>query len=204
MISSFGTLLEKQYGEQLGEGGKEYLDYITDANKRMGILLQKLLQYVKVGTIESPITDVPLEDMVLIASSNLRTDIERTGAVISTSGSLPEVKAHRDYILHMFEHLFDNAIKYNQSEKPTVEVFIEEKDGEKVIAVRDNGIGISPDHQQKVFELFLRLHSRSEYPGSGIGLSTCEKIAQFYGGRAWVESKPGNGTTVFISIPSLK
>ncbi|MFT7588588.1 MAG: signal transduction histidine kinase [Limisphaerales bacterium] len=200
MISSFGGLLKRQYSETLGEGGNEYIDIIMDANERMQALLIKLLEYVKVGTLERAPEQLDMEDVVLLASNVMKKQIESRNAVIQT-GKLPKITAHREYMVQMLSRIIDNAILYNTSSKPLIRVDSETRTHETLLTVSDNGVGIEKEDWNKVFDLFLRLHGRDEYPGSGIGLATSMKIAEYYNGRMWVESIPGKGSTFFISIP---
>jgi signal transduction histidine kinase len=200
MISSFGGLIKRQYSEVLGEGGNEFLDIVLDANTRMSSLLSKLHEYVKVGLTEIDPAPIDLNDVVTLASNDLKDQIEEKGATIESS-ALPTVLAHREYISQMFRHLIENAVKFSEGDAPKIELGAKEEGDEDVLYIRDQGIGIEPEHFEKIFEIFQKLHSRAEYPGSGVGLATVAKVAEFYGGRTWVESNPGKGSTFYVAFP---
>lgn len=173
----------------------EYVEIILDAGERMQGLLAKLLEYAKVGIAEADPSEQNLDDAVLMATADksLASIIKERNAVVESS-DLPSMIAHREYLVQAFVHLIQNAILYNTDEQPKVE-FRRDPEGRGIL-ITDNGIGIEAEHQAEIFELFRRLHSRSEYPGSGIGLATVVKIAELYNSSVEVlKSKPGEGTT---------
>lgn len=200
MIASFGGLLKRQYSETLGEGGNEYVDIVLDANVRMQALLVKLLEYVKVGTIDRPTEPVSMDDVILLASNEVKDKVEASNAVIET-GTLPEITAHREYLVQLFTRLLDNALHYNTSSQPIIRINAETRADVHLLIIEDNGIGIEKDNWEKVFELFLRLHGRDEYAGSGIGLATAKKIVALYKGSIHLESVPGKGSKIFVTLP---
>ena len=194
MIASFGGLMKRKFSE--GDDMLEYVEIILDAGERMQGLLAKLLEYAKVGIAEAEPSEQNLDDAVLMATADksLAALIKERNAVVEAS-DLPSMIAHREYLIQAFVHLIRNAILYNTDEQPKVE-FRRDPEGRGIL-ISDNGIGIEAEHQAEIFELFRRLHSRSEYPGSGIGLATVVKIAEFYNSSVEVlESKPGEGTTL--------
>jgi signal transduction histidine kinase len=133
------------------------------------------------------------------ALENLKADIERTGATI-ISEPLPVAVMHEAHAIQLFQNLIGNAVKYRGGERPRIHVRARQKDGEYLIEVADNGIGIDPQFVEQIFKPFKRLHG-DEHPGSGIGLATCQKIVNGYGGRIWAESAPGQGTKFFFALP---
>ena len=193
MIASFGGLLKRKFSE--GDEMLEYVEIILDAGERMQGLLAKLLEYAKVGIAEADPSEQNLDDAVLMATADksLASIIKERNAVVESS-DLPSMIAHREYLVQAFVHLIQNAILYNTDEQPKV-AFRRDPEGRGIL-ITDNGIGIEAEHQAEIFELFRRLHSRSEYPGSGIGLATVVKIAELYNSSVEVlKSKPGEGTT---------
>ena len=134
------------------------------------------------------------------ALADLRAAIAESQAVV-THDPLPTVMADPFQMGQVFQNLIGNAIKYRGSRKPEVHIRAEQRDGEWRFSVRDNGIGIAPQHHERIFGVFQRLHTREEYPGTGIGLALCEKIVERHGGRIWVESQPGKGSTFFLTLP---
>jgi len=129
--------------------------------------------------------------------------IEESGAVI-TQDPLPMVLGDEVQLIQLFQNLVANAIKFRGQEAPQIHVCAESREQEWVFAIKDNGIGIAPEHQERIFSIFQRLHHRSEYPGTGIGLAICKKIVERHGGRIWMESQPGKGSTFYFSIPEVE
>jgi light-regulated signal transduction histidine kinase (bacteriophytochrome) len=134
------------------------------------------------------------------ALANLQVPIEQSGATV-TSDPLPVVPADGAQLTHLFQNLIGNAIKFRAERPPEVHVGAERRDGEWRFAVRDNGIGIDPQYFERIFMIFQRLHTRSKYPGTGIGLAICQRIVERHGGRIWVESEPGRGSTFHFTLP---
>jgi light-regulated signal transduction histidine kinase (bacteriophytochrome) len=134
------------------------------------------------------------------AIANLQTIIEKTDATIR-AGELPAVRAYDVHLVQLFQNLIGNALKYRSSAPPVIDISAEAENDCWRFAVRDNGIGIAPRFHEQVFGLFKRLHSAQEYPGTGIGLAICQKLVERYGGRIWVESDEGRGTTFFFTLP---
>ena len=199
-ITSFIDLLERQYKNQLGENADEYIERVVDGADRMQRLITDLLEYSRVGQGEISLTQIDLEAVLSRVLSNLGTEIEENGAVI-THDPLPTVQANESLVDRLLQNLIGNAIKFRREEAPHVHISTEQKGGEWRFSIRDNGIGIDPENIGKIFMLFQRVHSREEYPGTGIGLAICKKIVQRHGGRIWVESQPGQGSTFFLTLP---
>jgi PAS domain S-box-containing protein len=202
-VNTMAQLLSRRFGDQLGEQGKEVIGLITGAAGRMTQLIDDILSFANASEVNrGPVLPVPLKEVLERALLNLADDIKESGARVE-SDALPCVLAHETPMLQMFQNLIGNALKYRAEAPPRVLVSAEEHGSECVISVKDNGIGIAPEYAEEIFKPFKRLHG-PEYPGSGIGLASCKKIATAYGGRIWMESEPGNGSTFFFSVPSAR
>ncbi len=200
VIEGFVKLLEKRYRGRLDEKADEFFFYIVDGVKRMQELIKDLLEYSKVGT---GIKKFESTDSTLIlnsAISNLRTAIEDSRAVV-TYHNLPVILADRIQLSSLFQNLIGNAIKFRGTEAPKIHISAKREGHEWIFSVRDNGIGVDPKFADRIFSVFQRLHTRDEYPGTGIGLAICKKIVERHGGRIWLESTPGEGSTFYFAIP---
>lgn len=193
MISSFLGLLVDRLEEHLDDESREYIGYSMDGAERLRRLIQDLLQYSRVGSRGRELEPVDTEDALSEARMNLHTAIAESGAVIEHE-RLPVVKADRRQLVQLFQNLLGNAIKFRGDATPRITVTAHEVgSGETEFRVRDNGIGIDPDHRQRVFLIFQRLHGKRDYEGTGIGLAICKKIVQRHGGRIWIEEGGGTG-----------
>lgn len=202
MVSSFMGLLERGLEGQLNELHKEYLYFAVDGAERMKLLIQALLQYSKVGTNKETFTATNLNEVMEYCTRVLEEDIRKIGAVI-TVDALPVISANKALITQLFINLIGNALKYHGDKEPAIAVgFTEEKD-KYIFHVRDNGIGIDPAFFDKIFIIFQRLHTKTEYSGTGIGLAICKKIVEIHKGKIWVESTRGEGSTFYFSIPKI-
>jgi light-regulated signal transduction histidine kinase (bacteriophytochrome) len=166
----------------------------------MNRLISDLLTYSRVGTRAEPIESVDCNAVLATARSNLRAAIEESGATI-TADRLPTVVADETQLEQLFQNLLGNAIKFRAARPLEIHVGAERWGEGWLFRVRDNGIGIEPRHAERIFLIFQRLHGREEYPGTGIGLALCQKIVERRGGRIWVESEPGQGSTFCFSLP---
>ena len=203
MISSYSTLLQRRYQGQLDGDADSYIGFITDAVKRMNTLITDLLEYSRAGEVpDESLAPVDTETVVRNVLSNLKVTIAEARAKI-TVASLPQVTYDPMRLTQIFQNLIANAIKYRGDRRPEVEVGATDKDDETVFFVKDNGIGIDPANQERIFGIFQRLHGK-EYEGSGIGLAMVKKIVERQGGHIWVESSPGAGSTFYFSVPHLK
>jgi len=202
MIHSYTTLLERRYNDMLDENGKEFMHFIVDAVDRMKILLDDLLDYSRSGKQELPDTLISVADMMIVVSANLAKQIEdNKGSLIVKSENLPAILAHKSQLMQLLQNLVSNGMKFRGERDPIIIVDCEKKKELFVFSVKDNGIGISKNNQEKVFEMFRRLHTKEEYAGTGIGLATCKKIVSNMGGDIWVESEEGEGSTFFFAVP---
>jgi PAS domain S-box-containing protein len=201
MISLFTQMLKRKYKGQLDSQANEYIDQAVHGAVRMEKLVRDLLEYFKLTstTQESPPPAVDAGHALEEAIVNLRGAIERTGAKI-TYDALPPVAMHEVHLQQLFQNLVGNAIKYRSHDVPKVHVSATRSDGSWRFSVQDNGIGIDPRYSEQIFGVFKRLHGNHEYEGTGIGLAICHKIVERYGGRIWLESEPGRGSTFFFTI----
>jgi light-regulated signal transduction histidine kinase (bacteriophytochrome) len=200
MVSSFTQLLGKRYRGRLDQDADEFIGFAVDGATRMQRLINDLLAYSRVGTRGKPFKPVDCQAIFRETRDNLMKVIEESGAVIAEE-SLPTVPGDEVQLLQLFQNLVANAIKFRGPESPQIRVSAQKNGPDWVFAFKDNGIGIAPEHQERIFSVFQRLHHRSEYPGTGIGLALCKKIVERHGGRIWVESQPGQGSTFYFSIP---
>ena len=197
-IKSFIALLAKRYQDKLGGDAFEIIEYAIQGADRMEALIRDLLAYSRIGRSKEPLTRISCDLALAAALSNLRGASDSCGATI-TSSALPEILAHELEMVQLFQNLVGNAIKYRSERPPQIHIASRQQGGEWLFEVRDNGIGILPAHQNRIFGIFQRLHSQ-QYPGTGIGLATCSKIVQRHGGRIWVESELGVGSTFKFTI----
>ncbi|MEO6613796.1 MAG: CHASE3 domain-containing protein [Chitinophagaceae bacterium] len=200
MVSSFLHLLEKKMEGKLDDSAKQYIGFAVDGAERMKNLIQDLLRYSRVGTSKESITDVDCNEILESVRSVLSLTIRETGATLLVK-NLPVIKAIPAQILQLFQNLVGNAIKYHGEAPSLIEVDCTEKEKSWEFSVKDNGIGIDPRFFDKIFIIFQRLHNKTDYAGTGIGLSICKKIVERHGGNIWVESSPGNGSRFYFTIP---
>ncbi len=204
MISSYTTLLDKRYNHLFDDTAGEFFLYITDGVKRMEAMLTDLLSYSRVNSQQKPAQPVKTGDIMEIVAATLRAKVEEAGGEIRFDPSrLPVVSSNRTHMTQLFQNLVSNALKFMGDKKPcvTVDCKVNDKERKYLFSVNDNGIGISPENIDKIFEMFRRLHTRDEYEGTGIGLATVKKIIERHGGEIWVESEVNVGSTFFFTIP---
>ena len=204
MVSSYTQLLARRYKGQLDDTADEFINYAVDGANRMQALISDLLQYSRVGTQGKPLSPTDAGAVFEAARTNLRMAIEESGAEV-TADELPTVMGDETQLVQLFQNLITNAIKFRDEER-TLEVRVgaERRDGEWLFSVSDNGIGIEEQYLERIFVIFQRLHGRTEYSGTGIGLAVCKKIVERHGGRIWVESEPGEGSTFYFTLAALK
>lgn len=201
MVSSYAQLLARRYRGQLDEDADEFIGYMVDGAMRMQALINDLLAYSRVGTRSQPFQVTEADAVLRQVLSDLRAAIEESGAEVH-SEPLPAVMADAAQLAQVFQNLISNAIKFRGDRPPRVRVDACREDGMVVFAVADNGIGIDPAYRDRIFLLFQRLHTRQDYPGTGIGLAICKKVVERHGGRIWVDAAPGQGTVFHFSIPA--
>ncbi len=201
MIGSFSQLLYKNYNEQLDHEAGVFFDYIHEGVTRMNKLLDGLLQYATIGKFDHVYEPVDLNDVVDICKSNLKLHIDESNATVKAQ-SLPSVYATQPLMIQLFQNLISNALKFRLPETaPSVYIEAFSRNEDFLFCVKDNGIGIAPEHNERIFVIFQRLHGRNRYEGTGIGLAVCHKIVTQLGGRIWVESAPGNGASFYFTLP---
>lgn len=201
MITSYLQLLQRRYDGQLDQTADEFIHYAVDGAERMKLLIDDLLQYSRVGSVEVQRVPVDADAVLDGVLQSLEGAILERGATV-TSGPLGTVHGDATQIGQLLQNLIANAIKFARDDEPP-QVRVERVDDPREwhIVVRDNGIGIEERHAERIFKMFGRLHAREEYAGTGIGLAICRRIADRHGGRIWVESTPGAGSAFHISIP---
>jgi PAS domain S-box-containing protein len=200
MITSFLTLLEKKYGNVIDDKGKKYIYFAVDGAKRMREIILDLLEFSKVGKTENELEYLNLNDVLKEVKLLLRKSIEEKSATISID-LLPEIRSHRVPLLQVFQNLISNALKYANKEIPVqINITVKEFNDRWLFAVIDNGIGIEKDYFEKIFILFQRLHNKDEYSGTGMGLAITKKIIGTLGGKIWVKSEIGKGSSFFFTI----
>jgi PAS domain S-box-containing protein len=201
MVASYTQLLAKRYKGRLDSDADEFIAFAVDGCNRMQGLIQDLLAYSRAGTNGKAFCEVSAEDALRGALTNLRITIEQSGAVVSHD-SLPAIETDETQLTQVFQNLVGNAIKYRSAEVPRVRVSATKNgDNEWIFSVRDNGLGIAPQYFERIFVIFQRLHGRDEFEGTGIGLAICKKVLERLGGRIWVESQPGTGSTFYFALP---
>ena len=201
MITSFLQLLEKRYKDQLDEDANEFIDYAVNGAKRLNDMINDLLEYSKLTNEEPVFTQLKLDKVLDDALMNLIIQSEENNADI-TYDQLPTVNGDENLLTMLLQNLIGNAIKYHGPEQPKIHISSTKEKNQKIISVKDNGIGIKPEHLKRIFTIFQRLHGHDEYPGTGIGLAIAQKIVHQHGGEIWVESEYGKGATFYFSIPN--
>jgi PAS domain S-box-containing protein len=199
-VSSCAALLAKRYRGRLDERADQFIDFTVEGAKRMQELIQDLLDFSRVGSSERPFAAVDLNEVLVKARLALKASIDESGAEIH-NGQLPVVHGDRTMLAQVLQNLIGNAIKYRSDQPPRIRVEARQEDGLWDIAVADNGIGIAPEFHERIFDIFKRLHSRRKYAGNGVGLAICRKAIERHGGRVWVDSRDGTGSTFHFTVP---
>lgn len=201
MVASYTRLLARRYQGRLDADADEFIGYAVDGVNRMQELISDLLAYSRAGSRRREPEDVAMDDVLGPVLQSLGPAIEDAGATV-VSEPLPVVRGDPGQFAQLFQNLIANAIKFRGEKAPRVEISARRDGDEWVFSVADNGIGISSEFSERIFVIFQRLHSRAEYPGTGIGLSICRKIVERHGGRIWVGSESGEGTTFRFTLPA--
>lgn len=199
-IENYLGLFESRYGQEMDADAQKLLHTSSAAAGRMRLLINDLLEFSRVGS-SNDFETFSLKLLIEEIREEMANDIRESGAVIDV-GELPKITAHRTDFKRLFQNLISNAIKYRRPDiAPHIRIGSEERTNDHRFSVSDNGIGIESFHFNKLFQIFQRLHGRTQYPGTGIGLATCKKIVEIYGGSIGVESQIGEGSTFFFSVP---
>jgi len=199
-IQGFAQLLARRYKNKLDDNANEYIGYISDGVEDMQMLIHDLLEFSKVDSGGKTFTSVDMSKCVNKTIFNLKAAIDEKNAEITHDETLPLVYGDSIQLTSLFQNLIGNAIKFSQ-EQPKVRISSKIEGNRAVFAIRDNGIGMDKKDIDKIFAVFHRLHGKSKYPGTGIGLAICKKIVERHGGRIWVESEPGKGSTFYFTLP---
>jgi len=203
MVTSYVQLLQRRYQGKLDAKADMFIGYAVDGTRRMQTLIHDLLAYSQVGRANSEHAPTDCARVLEQVRANLAVTVADAGATI-TAGPLPILLADGGQIAQLFQNLISNAIKFHGTEPPHIRISATRRDREWVFAVRDNGIGIDPQYVERIFVIFQRLHTRAEYPGTGIGLAICKRIVARYSGQIWLDSTPGQGTTFFFTLPLME
>jgi chemotaxis family two-component system sensor kinase Cph1 len=200
MVASYTQLLARRYQDKLDADARDFIAYAVDGATRMQALIADLLNYSRIGTRGKPFRPSSSEAVLERVLAGLRLMINESGATLSHD-PLPTILCDDVQLGQLFQNLLVNAIKFRTEIPPLIHISAERKGNVWTFSVRDNGIGIAPEYAERIFMIFQRLHSKNEYPGTGIGLAVCKKIVERHGGRIWVNSQPGSGATFFFTIP---
>lgn len=201
MVASYTQLLARRYQDKLDDDANEFIHFAVDGATRMQALINDLLSLSRIGTRAKPLEPCESDLSLSRALANLRLAIEESGAVV-THDVLPTVVADVSQLTQLFQNLIGNALKFHGEAALKVHIGVERKIRDWEFSVRDNGIGIAPEHFERIFVIFQRLHTKQDYPGTGIGLAVCKKIVERHGGNIRVESKPGEGTVFYFTLPA--
>jgi len=200
VIASYSQLLERRHKDKLDQDAKDFIAFIVDGATRMQKLILDLLAYSRVGHKDGALTKVDCGDLVRKVTSGLAETIESSGATVTVE-TLPVVRGHETSLFQLFQNLISNALKFHGDEAPRIEIGARRKETAWVFSVRDNGMGIDSGYHDRIFAIFQRLHPRSQYTGTGIGLAICKKVVENHGGKIWVDSEFGKGSTFYFTIP---
>jgi len=202
MIGSYVTLIERRYIDMIDEEGKEFFEYATRGVKQMKQLLDDLLKYMVVETNDYELEDVPLNEVLSSVKANLLNRIKDTNADVIID-QLPSVHGNRSLLILLFQNLISNALKFRSDNKPELRITVSRQGKQHLFAITDNGIGISKQYQDRIFSIFYRVYGKHQYEGTGIGLSICQKIVGLHGGKIWVESEEGKGSTFYFTLGDM-
>jgi light-regulated signal transduction histidine kinase (bacteriophytochrome) len=201
-ISSFGKLLQEHSQDVLDPEAQDYLQETISGAERIRLLIDELLEYSRVGSRGHEFEQTDVNHVVNVVIANLNAAIEESAAVL-TCDELPTIMGDSTQLTQLFQNLISNAIKFRSDRTPEIHISAEQTDDSWNFSIRDNGIGINNDYLDRIFIIFRRLHARDEFSGTGMGLAICKRIAERHGGQIWAESQEGQGSTFFVSIPSV-
>ncbi|MFW6112601.1 MAG: sensor histidine kinase [Chloroflexota bacterium] len=199
MVTNYTKLIEKRYRDKLDAEGEQFISYAVDGSRRMQQLLNGLLAYCRVSTHGEPFQPVDCDALLRSVVGMLDITVQEASARVTWS-EMTQVVADESQLLQLFQNLIANAIKYRRDEPPYIHISVEERNNEWLFAFQDNGIGIEPQYQERVFHIFQRLHTKDKFDGTGVGLAVCRRIVERHGGQIWLESEPGRGTTFYFTI----
>lgn len=199
-VTSYSQLLQSRYSSRLDADAERFMGFMTDSAHRMSAFIRDLLEYSQTTDAQLEMKPVSCDALVNWALLEVQTAVSESGAVI-TRDPLPEVMADATRVSQVFRNLIGNAIKYRGCESPRIHLGAAAEGSHWLLSVQDNGIGIEPRYREQIFALFKRLHGRDK-PGTGVGLAICKDIVERHGGRIWVESTPGSGSTFYFTLPT--
>jgi len=199
-VAGYVELLQHRYQGKLDEKALQFIAGATDGAARMQKLITDLLSFSRLGTQKKRFERTDLAAALHMALTGLRVSIEEAGATI-TSDPLPVLQVDATQISQLFQNLIGNAIKFRSGRPPEIHVGAKKEPGRWLLSVRDNGIGFEPQYSERIFLIFQRLHTRRQYPGTGVGLAVCKRIVERHGGTIWADSKPGQGSIFFFTLP---
>jgi len=199
MVSSYTQLLERRYKDKLDQDATDFINYAVDGANRMQRLINDLLEFSRVTTKGKPLVKLDLSAALGQAVANLQNKIQETGSMI-VNDDLPFAYGDEGQLIRVFQNLLDNAMKFRGEAPPRINISAKNFDNTVQISIADNGIGIEKIYSERVFTIFQRLHTKAEYPGTGIGLAICKRTIERHGGKIWLESEPGIGTTFYFTL----
>ena len=201
MVTGFLTQIQKKYGDKLDEKGKQYIHFAVDGAQRMRQIILDLLEFSRIGRLAEEPEKIDLNSLLKEILWVYKKQIEQTKAVVSYK-NLPTIVSDKTPMRQVFQNLVGNALKYQEPGTiPVVNITSEEQPASWLFKIQDNGIGIQPQHFEKIFTIFQRLHAKEEYSGTGMGLAICKKIIENIGGKIWVESVEGRGSIFYFTLP---
>lgn len=202
LITSYAQLIQRRYQGKLDEKGDKFINHIINSSKQMQTQIKDLLSYSRLGKSNKPWELVDFNLLVKQAIENLSVDLEKKKATVDIPHQLPQTKADFSQMLLLFQNLIANGIKYNQSESPRVTIEAKREAKHWLFTIEDNGIGINPKYKARIFQIFQRLHTEDEYPGTGIGLALCHRIVSLHQGKIWFESQEDQGAKFYFTLPT--
>jgi light-regulated signal transduction histidine kinase (bacteriophytochrome) len=202
-VSLCADFLEKDYEDKLDDKAKEFLEIMTKSTARMQDMIESLLKYSLIGRDGQDFENVDLNEVVDAAKQSLCVVIEESDSEIKCD-ELPCVTGSKSLLIQLFQNLIGNAVKYvEKGTKPKVEISVEEKDGQWIFSISDNGVGIEPQYAEQIFQIFRRLHGDDEYTGTGIGLSLCQRIVASHDGKIWLDTSYTGGCRFCFTLSSV-
>lgn len=199
---SFSQMVLQDEGDNLSEDGKKRMNFIVEEGLRMNSMVESVLDYTRLGSIKVNRQDLDLNELVAASKQYLHNLINKSNAKVTISKELPVVKGDASMVMRLLTNLIQNGIKFNDSDQPHISIGAERQNGLWRFSVADNGIGFDDRHSEKMFELFEVLHHDKTKRGSGIGLAVCKRMVDAHKGKIWAESKPGEGSTFYFTLPA--
>ena len=201
MISSYLQLIERRYMDKLDNDANDFIKFAVDGANRLQSLIVGLLEFSRIKTSGKEFREVDVNRILNKVLTDIELQVNESGAVIERE-KMPVINGDEAQIFRLFQNIIQNGIKFRrEGVKPHITISFEKSGKEYIFIIKDNGIGIEEQYFERIFIIFQRLHTREEYPGTGIGLSICKRIVERHGGRIWIESKQGEGSSFCFTIP---